>query len=88
MDRQDGRADESQRALDSLIDRDAHTAAFQIASAYAWRGEKDRAFQWLERAYRQHDGGLSVVKVAPGLRSLRGDPRYTALLKKMNLPLD
>jgi len=83
-----GRADESQRALDSLIDRDAHTAAFQIASAYAWRGEKDRAFQWLERAYRQHDGGLSVVKVAPGLRSLRGDPRYTALLKKMNLPLD
>ena len=83
-----GRAEESQRALDSLIDRDAHTAAFQIASAYAWRGEKDRAFQWLERAYRQHDGGLSVVKVAPGLRSLRGDPRYTALLKKMNLPLD
>ena len=83
-----GRADESQRALDSLIDRDAHTAAFQIAAVYAWRGEKDRAFQWLERAYRQHDGGLSVVKVAQGLRSLRGDPRYTALLKKMNLPLD
>src|SRR5260370_29658878 len=37
---------------------------------------------WLERAYRQHDGGLSVLKVAPGFRGLRGDPRYSALLKK------
>jgi len=83
-----GRSDESQRALDSLIDRDADSAAFQIALVYAWRGEKDQAFQWLERAYRQHDGGLSVLKLAPILRSLRGDPRYTALLKKMNLPLD
>jgi serine/threonine-protein kinase len=83
-----GRAEESQRALDSLIARDADSAAFQIAMVYAWRGDKDQAFQWLERAYRQHDGGLSVLKVNPVVRPLRGDPRYTALLKKMNLPLD
>ncbi len=61
-----GRADEAQRALDSMIARYADAAAFQIAIVYAARGEKDQAFLWLERAYRQHDGGLSILKVAPG----------------------
>ena len=83
-----GRADEAQRALDSMIARYADAAAFQIAIVYAARGEKDQAFLWLERAYRQHDGGLSILKVAPGVDNLRGDRRYKALLKKLNLPPD
>lgn len=56
------------------------------AEAFAWRGEKDRAFEWLERAYRQRDGGLGRVKIDPLLISLRRDPRFGALLRKMNLP--
>ncbi len=79
---------ESQRALDELIAKEAHDGAYQIAQVYAWRGETDRAFEWLERAMKQRDGGLVLLKVDPLLRSLRGDPRYPALLKKVNLPLD
>ena len=43
---------------------------------------------WLERAYETHDQGLTFLKHAAFLRSLRGDPRYTSLLRKMNLPVD
>jgi serine/threonine-protein kinase len=81
-----GRAKESQQALDELIAKYAHGSAFQIAESYAWRGEKDKAFDWLERAYQQRDGGLAEIKGDPPLASLRGDRRYKALLHKMNLP--
>jgi TolB-like protein len=81
-----GRAEESQQALDALIAKHAHESAFQIAESYAWRDEKDKAFEWLERAYQQRDGGLTEIKGDPPLESLRGDRRYKALLQKMNLP--
>jgi TolB-like protein/Flp pilus assembly protein TadD len=81
-----GHAKESQQALDELIAKHAPDGAYQIAEALAWRGEKDKAFEWLERAYQQRDGGLSEVKVDLLLDRLHGDPRFKALLKKMNLP--
>ena len=83
-----GQDRESVQAIETAIARWGDTGAFQIAESFAWRGEKDRAFEWLERAYRQRDGGLATVKVDLLLRSLRGDPRYATLLVKMNLPLD
>ena len=76
----------SQTALDAVIARSATSAAYQIAEVYAGRGEKDLAFEWLERAYRQQDGGLMQLKVDPLLASLHSDPRFKALMKKMNLP--
>ena len=78
----------SQRALDDLITRFGHSGAYQIAQVYAWRGENDRAFEWLERARLQRDGGLINVKVDPLLRKLRGDPRYAAMLRRVNLPAE
>ena len=81
-----GHAAESQRALEFLEKKYANVWAFQIAEIYAWRGESDKAFDWLERAYRQRDGGLTSLKYDRILNSLRGDPRYKALLRKMNLP--
>jgi adenylate cyclase len=80
-----GRAKESQQALDELIAKEAQDAAYQIAGVYAWRLENDKAFEWLERAYRQRDGGLADVKSDPLLESLHGDPRYKAFLRKMKL---
>jgi serine/threonine protein kinase/TolB-like protein len=80
-----GHVTESQQFLDELIAKDAQHAAYQIAQVYAWRGEKDRAFEWLERAYRQHDSGLVEIKTELGLASLRGDARYAALLAKIHL---
>ena len=81
-----GHAKESQQALDELIDKHAPDGAYQVAEALAWRGEKDKAFEWLERAYQQRDGGLSEVKVDLLLDHLHGDPRFKAVLKKMKLP--
>jgi hypothetical protein len=49
------------------------------------RGDADRAFEWLERAYAQRDPGLTDTKVSRRLRSLHGDPRWGAFLKKMGL---
>jgi len=53
---------------------------------YAFRGENDHAFEWLERAYAQHDSGLAEIKADPLLKNLQRDPRYAAFLKKMRLP--
>ncbi len=83
-----GHPRESQEALDKLLATHAEDAAYQLAEVYSRRGEKDRALDWLERAYAQRDPGLLLVKSDPLLRSVRGDSRYTALLKKMNLPPD
>jgi TolB-like protein/Tfp pilus assembly protein PilF len=80
-----GHAQQSQQALDQFIASTAQFAAFQIAEIYAWRGQKDLAFQWLERAYTQHDGGLTEIKTDPLLESLHADPRYQAFMRKMKL---
>ena len=62
-------------------------SAYQIAEIYAFRGEPDHAFEWLERASAQRDSGLVFIKGDPALKNLRSDPRYTALLNKMRLPI-
>jgi serine/threonine-protein kinase len=81
-----GHAKEARLALDALMAQGDFAAAYQIAQVYAWRGEKDQAFAWLERAYAQRDSGLAdYVKWDPLLRGLRDDPRYVALLRKMRL---
>ena len=77
---------ESDTALQKLITTDADDAAYQIAQVYAYRGEADKAFEWLERAYRRHDAGLTCIKFDPLLEHLRHDRRYAALLSTMHLP--
>jgi tetratricopeptide (TPR) repeat protein len=59
---------------------------FLAASTYARRGDADHAFEWLERAYQQHDDSVAALKVSYGFRNLHADPRYKAMLRKMNLP--
>jgi eukaryotic-like serine/threonine-protein kinase len=83
-----GRHEEARRMLDDLVARSAHAAAYQVAEAYAWFGDRDRAFEWLERAYAQHDSGMPYLRADVLLRGLHGDPRFAALLRKMNLPPD
>lgn len=80
-----GHAAESERLLNELIERFKTQAAYQIAQVYARRGDVSRAFEWLDTAYRQLDGGLTMVKVDPLLDKLHGDPRFVVLLRKMNL---
>jgi TolB-like protein/DNA-binding winged helix-turn-helix (wHTH) protein len=81
-----GREKESDAALRELIEKLHSSSAFSIATVYAFRNQRDEAFQWLDRAYAQHDTGLITTKVEPLLSNLRGDPRYAVFLKKLNLP--
>lgn len=81
-----GRRKESDAALAQLITRGQAGMAFQIAEVYAFRGQKDQAFEWLERAYDQRDGGLARIKGDPLFKNLESDPRYAGFLKKMRLP--
>ena len=48
-------------------------------------GDVDAAFDWLERAYQRRDGAMALLKVHPRVDGLRDDPRFAALLRKMNL---
>ncbi len=82
-----GHTEASQRLLEQLIGRFGKTSSPQlVARVYAWRGEKSQAFDWAERAYVQRDPGITWLKIDQDFRSLRADPRYKALLRKMNLP--
>jgi len=80
-----GQKQKSDRALAELTARSQKYSAFQIAEIYAFRGEADAAFTWLERAYVQRDGGLAFTKGDPLLASLQNDARYSAFLRKMRL---
>ena len=60
---------------------------YQIAEIYSYRDESDKAFEWLDRAYNQRDGGLSSIKGDPTFKNIRNDPRFNEFLKKMKLPL-
>jgi serine/threonine-protein kinase len=77
---------QSQQALDAAIANGAHGYASQIADVFAWRNEKDKAFEWLERAHEQHDGGLAELNTDVLLASLHDDPRFKALRRQINLP--
>jgi serine/threonine protein kinase/tetratricopeptide (TPR) repeat protein len=59
---------------------------YEIGCLYAEPGDKDQAFAWLEKAYSEKSDGLGYIKLNSELDSLRSDPRYVALLKKMGLP--
>jgi len=81
------RIPEADAALKSLIDKYANVAAYQVAEIYSVKGDPDEAFTWLERAHRQHDGGLTWAANDPALKAIHGDPRWAALLKKIHLPV-
>jgi len=81
-----GRKRESDAALGELIKKHPDWY-YQIAEVYAFRGEVDKAFVWLERAYDRRDPGLAPhLKGDLFLKNIRSDPRYAALLQKMQLP--
>src|SRR5256886_1302676 len=73
-------------ALAELIANSRDGLAYQVAQVYAVRGEKDKAFEWLQIAFDHHDGGMPSLLVDPVLRGLRDDARYKNLIVKVGLP--
>jgi TolB-like protein/lipoprotein NlpI len=72
----------------ALADLIAHDQGldYQVAQVYAVRGERDKAFEWLQIAFDNHDTGMLALLVDPLLRSLSDDPRYKNLLARMAFP--
>ena len=81
-----GRKTEAEAALQQLINGYHDQAAYQIAEVYAFRGEADRAFDWLAIARSHKDAGLAGIKGDPLLKNLYHDPRFGTFLRKMGLP--
>lgn len=80
-----GRQTESDAALEAGINETGDVFAFYIALALAVCGERERALEWLERAYAQRDPKLFIIKGEPLLQPIASDPRYVMFLRKMKL---
>jgi tetratricopeptide (TPR) repeat protein len=85
-----GNAGASDAALKELIEccggGEPPSADYQIAVVYAYRGEIDHAFEWLEVAYDNRDGSLAGMLTSKSITNLRDDPRWEPFLDKMGLP--
>jgi TolB-like protein/Tfp pilus assembly protein PilF/predicted Ser/Thr protein kinase len=81
-----GHAAEARAALQRLVARAPNLYAVQIAEAYAWQGDKEQAFKWLDRAVKVHDQGLKhLFRNSWTFASLQDDPRFDRVLEKMHL---
>jgi TolB-like protein len=81
-----GRHAESDAVLAEIKAKFGDSQAFVLAERYAVRNEKDEAFLWLDRAYENRVPEVIMVRSDESLRNLHDDPRWTAFLRKMNLP--
>jgi serine/threonine protein kinase len=82
-----GMKKEAHQVLNELRERAKHTPIRPagVALIYFALGDYDTGFEWLEKAYKERGYGMSRLKVSPEYDSIRSDPRFKALLKKMNL---
>jgi tetratricopeptide (TPR) repeat protein len=86
-----GRSSDADKALRDLVALESQQNKLtewpsEVARVYAFRGELDSAFAWLDRAYEERESDMYFIKGDPLLDNLVPDPRYKALLRKMNLP--
>jgi len=84
-----GRKAETQKVLDQLneLSKQKYVPAWSRAIIYVGLGDKEKAFEWLEKAYEEHSLGTgdAIIKVDPIYDPLRSDPRFADLLRRMNL---
>jgi TolB-like protein/Flp pilus assembly protein TadD len=81
-----GRTEEAEQRLQQFIAEHRSWARYLIASVYAWRGERDMAFDWLGRAVEAREAVMSDIKANPLLTGLHDDPRWAVLMDGMGLP--
>ncbi|MBA4313676.1 MAG: hypothetical protein C0417_13720 [Chlorobiaceae bacterium] len=82
-----GQKDEAMSMLDQLtkLSQQRYVSSFYKALIYVGLGNKDQAFEYLDRAYDERESWMVSLKIAPLMDTLRSDPRYEALLRKMGL---
>jgi serine/threonine protein kinase/tetratricopeptide (TPR) repeat protein len=82
-----GNRREAQKLLDDMIERSkgVYISPSLLGRLYFALGKNDQGFKWLEKAYEERDRWLFYLKIDPVFDSVRSDPRFTALLKKIGL---
>ncbi len=80
-----GRYEEADQVTQRYIEENHVGFAFQFADIFAWQSKPDQAFEWLEIASENHDGGFSQILSDPFLVSLQQDSRWEPLLLKVGL---
>lgn len=80
-----GRETEAQTLIKELLETSADDVPGAMATVYAWRGEGDSAFEWLEKAYQHHDARPASFLGNLWWRKLTGDPRYSSFVEKIGL---
>jgi len=80
-----GKETEAQTIINELLETSADEVPGAMATVYAWRGEGDSAFEWLEIAYEQHDARPGSFLGNLLWRKLTSDPRYSAFVEKIGL---
>jgi len=82
-----GRRREAKEALDNLLEqaKQGYIPPILLANFYFALDENDEGFKWLDKAYEEGDSTLLEIKVDPGFDSVRSDPRFLLLLKKIGL---
>ena len=82
-----GKRSEALKILDELdqLTKEKYVSPFPIAVAYTGLGENDRAFEALEKAYADRSWGMGMLAVNSVFDPLRSDPRFSALLRRVNL---
>ena len=80
-----GETEKSDAALEEMIETYAEEGAYNIAFIMAYRGEYDRAFEWLEIALSNHDAGLGQINTEPIIADLYTDPRWVPFLERIGM---
>jgi tetratricopeptide (TPR) repeat protein len=79
---------EAEAVLDEMreLQKERYVAALDFANVYAGLKDRERALEWLERAYEERSAWLVWINCDPRLDWLRDDPRFRAVLRKMGMP--
>jgi len=74
---------ESDDALTELAERFETEWSYNVATVFAFRGEADRAFEWLDKAVQYHDPGLSEIPLESSFANIQDDPRWLPFLENI-----
>ena len=78
-----GQDDLSDAALSELVEMGGNMV--MVANIYAYRDERDKAFEWLDRGFEEHDAWMVEIRMFPAFESLHKDPRWDVIVEKVGM---
>ncbi|UCC38326.1 MAG: protein kinase [Candidatus Aminicenantes bacterium] len=80
-----GKKDEAEKVLNKMLEQSkkSYVAPWMIAAVYGGLDKKNKAFEWLEKSFKERDHWLTYIKTSPVVDNLRSDPRFPKMLKRM-----